>query len=64
VEATPRRTATTIGGGWNIVRLGQPLGTLAVYLLEPESDDGLTHWGFFDDALQPGNDFPILRVVN
>jgi hypothetical protein len=64
VEATPRRTATTIGGGWSIVRLAQPLGTLAVYLLEPESDDGLAHWGFFDALLQPGSDFPILRVVN
>ncbi len=64
VEATPRRTATTIGPGWSVVRLSQPLGTLAVYLLEPESDDGLAHWGFFDAWLKPGSDFPILRVVN
>jgi hypothetical protein len=44
--------------------MSQPLGTLAAYLLEPESDDGLTHWGFFDASLRAGNDFPILRVVN
>ncbi|MGP1308683.1 MAG: M14 family metallopeptidase [Phycisphaerales bacterium] len=64
VEATPRRIARTIGEGWIVVRLSQPLGTLAVYLLEPGSDDGLAHWGFFDDGLAPGSDFPILRVVN
>lgn len=64
VDATARATATTIGEGWHVVRMSQPLGTLAAYLLEPESDDGLAHWGFFDDSLRPGNDFPILRVVN
>ena len=40
----------------------QPLGTLAVYLLEPAADDGLTAWGFFDDSLEVGADFPVLRV--
>lgn len=64
VEATARRVALPIGPGWHVVRLGQPLGTLAVYLLEPESDDGLAHWGFFDESLAPGRDFPVLRVVN
>lgn len=64
VDATPRRTAKTIGAGWHVVRMSQPLGTLAAYLLEPESDDGLAHWGFFDADLREGSDFPILRVVN
>ena len=64
VEATPRRTATPIGEGWHIVRTAQPLGILAVYLLEPQSDDGLTHWRFFGDSLREGSDFPVLRVVN
>lgn len=32
-----------------IVDLAQPLGNLAFYLLEPESDDGLVTWNFFDD---------------
>lgn len=31
------------------VDLAQPLGNLAFYLLEPESDDGLVTWNFFDD---------------
>lgn len=65
VEATPRRTATPIGEGWHTVRTAQPLGILAVYLLEPESDDGLAHWRVFgDEALREGADFPVLRVVN
>jgi hypothetical protein len=64
VDATARTTATPIGQGWHVVRMSQPLGTLAAYLLEPESDDGLAHWGFFDASLRAGNDFPILRVVN
>jgi hypothetical protein len=29
--------------------LAQPLGNLAFYLLEPQSDDGLVTWNFFDD---------------
>jgi len=34
--------------GTVLVRTAQPLGELAVYLLEPESDDGLMAWNFFD----------------
>lgn len=35
-----------------IVNLSQPLGNLAFYLLEPESDDGLTTWNFFDNGIE------------
>jgi hypothetical protein len=34
--------------GTLLVRTAQPLGRLAAYLLEPESDDGLVVWNFFD----------------
>jgi dipeptidyl-peptidase-4 len=34
--------------GTVLVRTAQPLGRLAAYLLEPESDDGLLVWNFFD----------------
>jgi hypothetical protein len=34
--------------GTYLVRLAQPLGRLAAYLLEPESDDGLLVWNYFD----------------
>jgi hypothetical protein len=35
-----------------LVELTQPLGNLAFYLLEPQSDDGLVTWNFFDEYLE------------
>lgn len=46
-----------------LVSTAQPLGRLAVYLLEPESDDGLTTWNFFDAALRPGAEHPVFAVA-
>ena len=37
--------------GTVVVRTAQPLGCLAAGLLEPESDDGLVAWNFFDRRL-------------
>ena len=33
--------------------MAQPLANVAAYLLEPESDDGLLVWNFFDRQLAP-----------
>jgi hypothetical protein len=50
-----------------VVTLSQPLGNLAFYLLEPESDDGLVTWNFFDESVQkqkPGSEpikYPVFR---
>jgi len=49
--------------GLIVVRAAQPLGTLAAYLLEPESDDGLTSWNFLDAYLGEGKVHPIYRVL-
>ncbi len=54
----------TLDSGTYIIRAGQPLGILALYLLEPQSDDGLVTWNFVDPWLQPGNRYPITRVVD
>jgi hypothetical protein len=35
------------------IPMAQPLGKLAAYLLEPESDDGFLVWNFFDRDLVP-----------
>jgi hypothetical protein len=44
------------------VRTGQPLGAIAVYLCEPESDDGAIENGLV--APPPvGGEFPIWRVT-
>jgi hypothetical protein len=45
-----------------IVRTAQPLGRLAAYLLEPDSDDGLVTWNFFDDHVEKGKVFPVRRL--
>lgn len=47
-----------------IVSTAQPRGALAVYLLEPESDDGFTTWNFFDKQLQKGGKYPIRRIFD
>jgi len=51
-----------------VVRTDQPLGNVVCYLLEPQTDDGLLRWNFFDRYLQPqwGRGFypyPVYRVV-
>lgn len=40
------------GKGDVVVDLAQPLGNLAFYLLEPESDDGLVTWNFFNEDIE------------
>ena len=44
-----------------LVPTDQVLGTLAVYLLEPESDDGLMRWGYFDALVRPKALLPVIR---
>ena len=44
-----------------VVTMAQPLANLAIYLLEPQSDDGLARWGHFDACI-PGDVFPIVRI--
>ena len=63
-ESVTKFGRRAIPAGTLVVRTAQPLGALTVYLLEPRSDDGLVTWNFFDDALAPGRDFPVLRVTN
>ena len=54
---------TTIPAGSTVVRLAQPLGLLAAYLLEPESDDGLTNWNFLDQWLEVGKPAPVRKIM-
>lgn len=54
--------------GTLLVRTGQPLGYLAAYLLEPESDDGLVVWNFFDKYIvgqwQRGlSELPVYKLL-
>ena len=62
LEAESRIEQRMFPAGSVLVRTAQPLGTLAVYLLEPESQDGLAAWNFFDDHLVEGGPYPVMRV--
>ncbi len=48
-------------GDW-LLPMAQPLANVAIYLLEPESDDGCVRWGHFD-RLRRGDAYPVLRVL-
>jgi len=55
--------------GSYIVRTSQKLGYLASYLLEPQSDDGLMFWNFFDRYLVPQwsknfYPYPVYKVIS
>jgi dipeptidyl-peptidase-4 len=55
--------------GTIVVRTAQPLANLTAYLLEPESNDGLVVWNFFDRYLVPQwgmgyNPYPVYKVLN
>jgi dipeptidyl aminopeptidase/acylaminoacyl peptidase len=61
-KVTPRKESRRIEAGAVVVRTAQPLGSLAAFLLEPQSCDGLVTWNFFDEGLRVGKDFPVLRL--
>lgn len=44
-----------------VVPMDQPLAHVAIYLLEPQSDDGLVRWGWFD-GLGAGDPYPVRRL--
>ena len=50
--ATPEKRHERLTAGWTRVSTDQPLGDLALLLLEPGSADSFFQWGFFDEALQ------------
>ncbi len=54
--------------GTYLVKSGQKLGNLVSYLLEPEADDGLLSWNYFDRYLAPqwGRSYfpyPVYKVM-
>ncbi len=54
--------------GTYVVRMDQPLANIAAYLLEPQTNDGLLFWNFFDRYLVPQwgrgyNAYPVYRLM-
>lgn len=59
---------TDFSAGAYIIRTSQPLANVAAYLLEPESNDGLAVWNYFDKYAVPQwgsgfNDFPVYKIL-
>jgi hypothetical protein len=51
-----------------VIRTAQPLANLAAYLLEPQSNDGLLTWNFFDRYIVPQwgrgyYPYPVYRIL-
>lgn len=57
------QSRTVPAGSW-LVPVAQPMGVVAFYMLEPESDDGLVVWNFFDSELAAGQEYPVYRLMD
>jgi hypothetical protein len=64
LTVAPERSTRELPAGTLYVPTAQRAGTLAVYLLEPHSDDGFCRWQFLDNLLTVGELYPIHRVVD
>lgn len=67
IEGQTKLVKKVFPAGTIFVPTGQPLGKVAAYLLEPESDDGLLVWNFFDRYLTPQwrrgfNECPVYKL--
>lgn len=61
VEWNPRDATLPIGTV--LVKMDQPLATLAASLLEPEAADSFVSWGFLRERMtEAGADYPITRL--
>jgi hypothetical protein len=64
VQGHFERSEVEMPAGSIVVRTNQALGRLAFYLLEPESNDGLTTWNVFDEGLVAGSSHPVLKSAH
>jgi hypothetical protein len=63
IESERATQKKTIPAGMFVVRTAQPLGRLACYMLESQSDDGFAFWNFLDDSLEAGKPYPIWSIA-
>jgi hypothetical protein len=64
LSVRPERRRVTMPRGALYVPTAQRAGTLAVYLMEPHSDDGFARWEVLDAILDVGALFPIHRLIS
>ena len=53
----------TLSAGTYVVRVAQPSGVVAMYLLEPESDDGLVAWDVGGRSSGTAGTAPVIRLA-
>ncbi|MCA9194603.1 MAG: DPP IV N-terminal domain-containing protein [Planctomycetales bacterium] len=63
VELSPPQNVD-LRGGCYVILTEQRLAALAAHLLEPQADDSLAGWNFFDPDLTAGGTYPVLRVTD
>lgn len=68
VQGEYKAEKKTFPPGTIYIPTAQPLGKLAAYLLEPQSDDSMLLWNFFDRYLVPQwgrgyHPYPVYRVI-
>ncbi|MBT1706735.1 M14 family metallopeptidase [Fulvivirgaceae bacterium PWU5] len=69
-EGTFEKASRKFQAGDYMVDLAQPLGNLAFYVLEPQSDDGFISWNFLDSYLEKAGinnhavDYPVFKYYN
>ena len=63
VRGSWRDTTAQLPTDMMLVRGDQAQAVAALYLLDPESDDGLVTWNVFDAELAPGKAFPVWRMI-
>ena len=68
IEGAFKTVNKSIPAGSFYVDMAQPLAWLIFYLLEPQSDDGLVYWNYFDDYLKKagvekgGVAYPVIKM--
>jgi len=63
LEGRWNRASVTLPAGTWVVPARQATALVALMMLEPQSDDGLTTWNAFDDALSVGGAHPVRRLL-
>lgn len=64
LDGSFKRQKASWDAGSFLVRTAQPLGVLAFHILEPESIDGATAWGFLGEKFPVGSSYPFDKVVD
>lgn len=68
VEGQMIKDTVNFTTGIYVIRMAQPLSNVAAYLLEPQTNDALILWNFFDRYLVPQwgrgyNTYPVFRLM-